>query len=34
MPERFRGKSIAMNVFGDGAHMIAVPVDAETMGWA
>lgn len=34
MPERLKGKAVAMNVFGNGAHMITVPVNAETMMWA
>ncbi|GJE95025.1 FAD/NAD(P)-binding domain-containing protein [Phanerochaete sordida] len=34
MPASFEGKSMAMNVFGDGAHMITVPVGADTVGWA
>ena len=34
MPERLRGKAAALNVFGDGAHLLAVPVDEETMGFA
>ncbi|EKM53944.1 uncharacterized protein PHACADRAFT_145467 [Phanerochaete carnosa HHB-10118-sp] len=34
MPESFRGKSMAINVYGDGAHLIAIPIDDESMGWA
>ena len=34
MPAFFEGKSMAMNVFGDGAHMTIVPIDGQTMGFA
>lgn len=33
-PARFEGRSVAMNVLGDGMHMIAIPVDETTMGFA
>lgn len=34
MPERLRGKAAGMNIFGNGTHMIAVPIDANNMMWA
>ena len=33
-PERLKGKAIAMNLFGDGIHMIATPLDENTMAIA
>lgn len=34
MPAHLRGTSTAMTVFGDGAHLFAIPVDEDGMGWA
>ncbi|KIP01899.1 hypothetical protein PHLGIDRAFT_96569 [Phlebiopsis gigantea 11061_1 CR5-6] len=33
-PLKAKGNHTAMNVFGDGVHMIAVPIDEDTMGFA
>jgi salicylate hydroxylase len=34
MPEQLKGKSIMMNLYGNGAHMIAYQVNESTISWA